>query len=290
MTTLLINLFVKDKNELGNPAVRGKIGNIGAFVGIFCNIFLFVIKFIAGTLAGSVSLVVDAFNNLSDIGSSVVTLIGFKISNKPADSEHPFGHGRMEYMSATGVSLLIIMVGVELFKTSLDKVLHPEALTISLLTFIVLVISICIKLWMAFFNRNLGGIINSSALKATSLDSLSDCVATSAVLISMIIAKIFEVNIDPYVGIAVAVFIIYSGARNAKETLDPLLGMPTDDNIVKEIENYVLSYDDFVGVHDLIVHNYGPGRSFASLHVEVPMDIDIVRCHEQIDLCERYIL
>jgi len=289
MTSLLVKLFIKNKDDMESPLVRVKIGTFGGLVGIFCNILLFTLKFTAGTMAGAVSLVVDAFNNLSDIGSSVITLLGFKIANKPADKEHPFGHGRMEYMSAAGVSIIIILVGVELFKTSLDKVLRPQNLSISFLTFIVLIISICVKLWMAFFNRKLGRIINSSALRATALDSLSDCIATSAVLISVIIAKIFEINIDPFVGLAVSAFIIYSGIRAAKETLDPLLGVPPEDNVIDEIEEYVLSFDEFVGVHDLIVHNYGPGRSFATLHVEVPCDINIVRCHEQIDLCERNI-
>ena len=290
MTSFLINLFIKNKEDIEDPAVRAKYGSLGGFVGISCNVLLSTIKLIAGIIASSVSMVADAFNNLSDIGSSVVTLLGFKIAAKPADKEHPFGHGRMEYMSAFIVSFLIVFVGVQLFKTSFDKILHPQELNISLVTILVLIISIGIKFWMSLFNRKMGIIIDSTAFKATSQDSINDVFATTAVLISVIVAKIFNINIDPYVGLAVAVFVIYSGVKTAKETLDPLLGMPTEDNITDEIEQYVLSFNDFVGVHDLIVHNYGPGRSFASLHVEVPMDIDIVRCHEQIDFCERAIL
>lgn len=289
MTAFLVNLFIKNKDDIADPVVRSKYGRLGGFVGISCNILLSAIKFIAGTIAGSVSMVADSLNNLSDIGSSVVTLLGFKLAAKPADREHPFGHGRLEYMSAFFVSFLIILVGLELLKTSFNKILHPQDLNISFVTFIVLIISIGIKLWMSLFNRKLGNIIDSSALKATSQDSINDVFATSAVLVSVAVAKIFNINIDPYIGLAVGAFVVYSGFNTAKGALDPLLGMLPEGHITEAIEEYVLSYDDFVGVHDLIVHNYGPGRSFASLHVEVPMDIDIVHCHEQIDMCEREI-
>lgn len=287
MTNLLLKLFIKNNQETADPGIRRKYVNLGSIVGILCNVVLFAIKFTIGLLAGSMSILADAFNNLTDIGSSVVTMIGFRLSEKPADKEHPFGHGRFEYMSAMLVAIIILLVGFELFKSSAEKIFSPTDLKISIYTIILLVISVIIKLWMFFFNRKLGKKINSTGLIATAQDSVNDSIATFAVLISVVIFNVFGVNIDPYVGVLVAAFILYSGLKTIKETLDPLLGMPPEKETIDSILKIVLANDNFVGIHDLIVHNYGPGRSFASLHVEVPADADIVACHEDIDACEK---
>lgn len=287
MTKLLIRLFVKTPEDVTSKKVRSNYITLGSTVGILCNIFLFIIKFIIGTVSGSVSITADAFNNLSDIGSSAVTAIGFKLSEKPADKEHPFGHGRIEYMSGLVVAVLIILVGVELLKSSINKAVNPTELSIDLLTLSVLAISVCVKLWMFIFNRFIGKKINSSALVATAQDSVNDVFATSAVLIAALVCYIFKINIDPYMGIAVALFIIYSGYNTIKETINPLLGMPPEEDNILKIESIINGYDEFLGIHDLIVHNYGPGRSFASLHVEVPAEINIIDCHEKIDACEK---
>lgn len=287
MTKILLKLFIKDYNDTANPRVRRKYVNLGSAVGIVCNIFLFLIKFSIGLLAGSVSIMADAFNNLTDIGSSVVTLIGFRMSEKPADKEHPFGHGRFEYMSALVVAFIILLVGFELFKTSIDKIINPTQLNIEIHTIILLSLSVIVKLWMFLFNKKLGKSINSTSLTATAQDSINDSIATSAVLVSIILCSIFSINIDPYIGLLVAAFICYSGIMTIKETLDPLLGMPPEKETIDSIVSIVLKNESFLGIHDLIVHNYGPGRSFASLHVEVPDDADIVACHEVIDACEK---
>ena len=287
LTKILLKLFIKDYNDTANPRVRRKYVNLGSAVGILCNIILFLIKLTIGLLAGSVSIMADAFNNLTDIGSSVVTLIGFRMSEKPADKEHPFGHGRFEYMSAMLVAIIILLVGFELFKSSIDKIINPTELNIEIYTIILLLISVIIKLWMFLFNKKLGKNINSSSLTATAQDSINDSIATSAVLVSIIVCSIFGINIDPYIGLLVAAFICYSGIITIKETLDPLLGMPPEKETIDSIVSIVLKNESFVGIHDLIVHNYGPGRSFASLHVEVPADADIVSCHEVIDACEK---
>lgn len=290
MTELLIKLFIK--GDLSDKKTRAKAGNLGSGVGIVCNLFLFLIKLIAGGISGSVSIIADAFNNLSDMGSSVVTLLGFKLAAKPADPDHPFGHGRMEYMSASLVSALIILVGFELFKESVGKLRAPVMPEPSYPVLIILVISILVKLWMSLFNRKLGEKSSSAALKATAQDSLNDCISTGAVLIVSVICLIFKnVGIirylDPVVGILVAAFIIYSGIMSLKETLDPLIGLAPDPEVVKEIERTVLSEPDFLGIHDMIIHDYGPGRAFVSLHVEVPYNVDILECHEKVDKCER---
>lgn len=287
MTKILLKLFIKDYNDTANPRVRRKYVNLGSAVGVLCNIILFLIKLTIGLLAGSVSIMADAFNNLTDIGSSVVTLIGFRMSEKPADKEHPFGHGRFEYMSAMFVAIIILLVGFELFKSSINKIINPTELNIEIYTIILLLISVIIKLWMFLFNKKLGKSINSTSLVATAQDSINDSIATSAVLISIVICSIFGINIDPYIGLLVAAFICYSGIITIKETLDPLLGMPPEKETIDSIVSIVLKNESFVGIHDLIVHNYGPGRSFASLHVEVPADADIVACHEVIDACEK---
>ncbi len=290
MTKLLIRLFVKNSDDTADKAVRRKYITLGSFVGIFCNILLFIAKFFVGLISGSVSVMADAFNNLMDIGSSLVTAIGFHLSEKPADKEHPFGHGRIEYMSALTVAVIIILVGVELLKSSFDKAINPSPLSISTVSVILLILSVLTKLWMFLFNRKVGRRIDSAALVATARDSINDSIATTAVLLSIIIFKLWGINIDPYIGMLVALFILYSGFMTIKETISPLLGTPPEKETVNAITSIVLKRETFIGIHDLIVHNYGPGRSFASLHVEVPEDINIVACHEEIDACEKELL
>ena len=289
MTKLLIKLFIKDSENIKDKNVRRKYGNLGGFVGIFSNLLLFALKLFAGIISGSIAITADAFNNLSDMGSSVLTMLGFKIAAKSPDKDHPFGHGRMEYMSGFIVSVVIIIVGFELFSSSVSKIFNPEAILVNWLTITILIVSIAVKLWQGLFNNKLGKILNSAALKATAKDSINDVVATSAVLLTSVISLIFDINIDGYVGVLVAGFIMYGGFSAAKEMLSPLLGEQPDPELVNEIRSTVLENDEFVGMHDLIVHDYGPGRCFASLHVEVPDTVDIVSCHEQIDACEKMV-
>lgn len=292
MTSLFIRLFVKNNTDTKSETVRANYGHLGSMVGICANILLSVIKISVGLITSSLSIVADGFNNLSDMGSSVVTMIGFKLAGKPADRDHPFGHGRMEYISAFVISFLILLVGFELLKNSVSALVGGKAAPdYSYISIAALVISIVIKLWMFFFNRKIGKIIDSSALIATARDSLNDCVATGAILIAAIITKFFSLpfNLDAVMSIAVALFIIWSGFSSAKGTLDEILGGPPSKQLIKNISDMILSFEEFKGIHDLIVHNYGPGRQFASVHVEVPQNIDIVACHEKIDLCEKLV-
>lgn len=289
MTGLLIRIFVKNPTDTDNPRVRTCYGILGGVVGIVCNLLLFAVKLSIGLFSGSMSILADAFNNLSDIGSNAITLLSFKLASQPPDREHPFGHGRMEYMSAALVSIVIVLVGAELLKESVNKILHPQPLNFSYSIIAVLVISVLIKLWMGLFNKKLGGIIQSPTLRATAIDSISDCIATSAVLLSVVLSHFTALHIDAYAGLVVSLMIIYSGIKSIKDTLNPLLGTPPDPKTVTALESLVLSYPDFLGIHDLMIHNYGPGRSFASLHVEVPQDINILVCHERIDHCEKEI-
>lgn len=292
MTSLFIRLFVKNNNDTKSETVRANYGHLGSMVGICANILLSVIKISVGLITSSLSIVADGFNNLSDMGSSVVTMIGFKLAGKPADRDHPFGHGRMEYISAFVISFLILLVGFELLKNSVSALVGGKAAPdYSYISIAALVISIVIKLWMFFFNRKIGKIIESSALIATARDSLNDCVATGAILIAAIITKFVSLpfNLDAVMSIAVALFIIWSGFSSAKGTLDEILGGPPSKQLIKNISDMILSFEEFKGIHDLIVHNYGPGRQFASVHVEVPQNIDIVACHEKIDLCEKLV-
>lgn len=292
MSALLIKLFIKNYEDVQSPKVRESYGTLGSLVGILCNLLLCIFKIAIGLLTHSISIAADGFNNLTDMGSSVITMIGFKMANKPADSDHPFGHGRMEYMSAFIVAVLILLVGFELLKTSVTALVKatasPEFTSISV---IILIVSVLIKLWMFAFNRKIGKKINSEALIATAKDSLNDTVATTAILITVVVSKFVNLpfNLDALMGVFVALFILYSGITSAKTTLDQILGTPPEKELIDEIENTILSFEEFVGLHDLIVHNYGHGRQFASIHVEVPHDSDIVKCHEQIDLCENLI-
>lgn len=292
MTTLLVKLFIKNSEDVNDSTVRLKYGTLGGAVGIVCNLILCAFKITVGLITASISIVADGLNNLSDMGSSVITMIGFKMAGKPADSDHPFGHGRMEYMSAFIVAMLILLVGAELFKSSVSALVKGEAMpTYSVWAIIILAVSVLVKLWMCLFNRKLGKRIDSEALLATAQDSLNDMVTTSVILLSVGVSMLIKLpfNLDAVMGILVSLFILYSGLASAKDTLDEILGTPPDKKLISEIENTILSFKEFKGIHDLIVHNYGPGRQFASVHVEVPQDTDIVKCHEQIDLCEKLI-
>lgn len=283
MTGLLLRLFVRDYQNTASPAVRGAYGKLAGVVGIVCNLLLFVGKLLAGLLAGSVAIMADAVNNLSDAASSVVTLLGFKLAERPADEEHPYGHARMEYLSGLIVAGLILVIGVELGKSSLKKILNPELVDVSWLTFAVLLLSIAVKLWMALFCTRLGRRIGSAALAATAADSRNDVISTAAVLLGCLAGRVFHLAIDGYVGLAVALFIIWSGCGVAKDTISPLLGEQADEELVRQIRDLILSHEKILGLHDLMVHDYGPGQCFASVHVEMDREEDPLLCHDIID-------
>ena len=285
----LVRLFIKDCDNVTDPAVRERYGILSGAVGIVLNLLLSAGKLFAGLMTGSISITADAFNNLSDAGSSVVTLVGFKLAGQKADDGHPFGHGRMEYLAGLLVSLMILLVGVELGRSSIGKILRPEAVDFSLVSTGILAASILVKLWMGQFNRGLGRKIGSAALAATAADSLSDAVATAAVLAGTLVNRFAHVNIDGWVGLAVAVFILRSGWGAAKDTINPLLGESPDPELVKQLRELVLSHPQVVGMHDLIIHDYGPGRRLCSFHAEVPQDADILDAHDAIDHIEREI-
>ena len=287
MTSFLIKHFIPRYQETKDPAVRQRYGILGGVVGIICNLLLCGAKIVMGLITGAISIVADGINNLSDAGSCVVSLLGFKMSGKPADDKHPFGHGRVEYISGLIVSFIILLMAVELIKTSVEKILHPQAAVFSWVTLAVLGLSVAVKLWMGLFNRKLGKKIDSAVLRAAAMDSISDVCATGAVLAGFLISYWTHLNLDGYLGVLVALFIAYSGILTARETLNLLLGQAPDPELVKSIEDTVLTYPDIVGIHDLIVHNYGPGHLVASLHAEVPCDVDILKIHDVIDLAER---
>ena len=289
MTDFLVRHFVRDYQQIQDPAVRERYGVLSGGVGIFLNLLLSLGKFFAGVVTGSIAVTADAFNNLSDAGSSVVTLVGFKLAGQKADDGHPFGHGRIEYLAGLLVSLLILMVGVELGKTSIEKIIQPQEVAFSILSVGILVCSILIKLWMSLFNRKLGKRIHSAAMQATATDSLSDVVATSAVLAGTLIGHFAHVSIDGWIGVVVAVFILRAGWGAAKDTLNPLLGTAPDPELVKAIQQLVLSHEQVVGMHDLVIHDYGPGRRMCSFHAEVPEGDDIMEAHDAIDHIEREI-
>ncbi len=289
MTGLLVKLFVKNNEDILNPRVREAYGLLSGGVGIGCNIFLCIIKFIAGLLTSSISITADAFNNLSDAGSSIVTFIGFKLAGKPADNEHPYGHGRYEYISGLVIAAVIIVMGFELLKTSVEKIIHPEPVEFSIASVIILIISIGIKLWMNLFNRKLGKKLDSSPMLATAADSLNDCIATAVVLISLFVSHFANVNIDGIAGALVALFVLWAGWNAAKDTLEPLLGQAPDPAFVKGIEEQILSHKGIIGIHDMHVHDYGPGRVFVSLHAEIPCDMNVMEAHDVIDNAEAQI-
>ncbi|MBQ4515251.1 MAG: cation transporter [Clostridia bacterium] len=287
MIKFLIKRFVPDFLQVTKKEVRERYGVLAGILGIICNIFLFLVKLIIGFLMNSIAIISDAFNNLSDMGSSVVTIIGLKMSNMHADKEHPFGHGRIEYISSLIVSFIIMLVGFELLKSSVGKIINPEKPELNLILIIILCLSVLVKVWMFSYNRYIGKQINSGVIKASATDSLNDVISTGAVIISAIISGFVSFPIDAIAGSAVSVLVMYSGFSIAKETISILLGNPPDPELVAEINERILSQNGIVGTHDLIVHDYGPGRVMASVHAEVPDDIDIVKIHEIIDLAEK---
>ena len=290
MTKLLLRLFVKNYENSADMAVRASVGKLAGATGIVCNIILFLMKLLAGLLAGSVAIIADAVNNLSDASSSVVTLLGFRLAQMPADEDHPYGHARYEYLSGLMVAVLILVIGVELVKSSVGKIIHPEAIDFSLLTVGILVASVLVKLWMSMFFGTLGKRINSLTLQATSVDSRNDVVSTIAVLAGCLVGYIFHVNIDGYVGLLVALFILYSGVNIVRETISPLLGEQADEELVKKIKMLVYSHEAVLNVHDLLIHDYGPGRCFASIHAEVSARLDPMEVHDILDEIECAVL
>ena len=286
MISLLAKWLIPNREQVEDGAVRRAWGALCGFVGIGLNILLFAGKLAAGTLSGSIAITADAFNNLSDAGSSVVTLLGFRLAGKKPDAGHPFGHGRLEYVSGLIVAGLILLMGAELAKSSVDKILHPEAVTFSWLAAGILLASIGVKLYMYLYNRAVGKKIKSAAMSATAADSLSDTAATSAVLLAMVIGKLTDVQLDGWVGLVVALFILWSAVQAARGTISPLLGQAPDPMLVKEIESLVMAHDTVVGIHDLVVHDYGPGRCIISLHAEVPADEQVLELHDVIDNIE----
>lgn len=287
MTDFLVKHWVKNYGQVEDAQVRTAYGTLSSIVGIVCNVILFGGKLLIGLLAGSISVMADAFNNLSDAASSIIGLVGVKMAEKPADKDHPFGHGRIEYISAFIVAFIVIQVGFSLFKTSVGKIFNPDDMTFRWISVGILVMSIGVKLWLSLFNRKLGKRINSKVLLATSADALGDVVATSATILSMGIYGVLGVNIDGIVGIAVSIVVMLAGVNIAKDTLAPLIGEAIDPKQYREITEFVESFDGIVGTHDLIIHNYGPSRSMASIHAEVPNDVDIEASHEIIDQIER---
>lgn len=287
LTDCLIRRFVPDAEKVNDSRVRGAYGKLAGIAGIVANVLLFVGKLLAGVLSGSVAVIADAFNNLSDAGSSIVTLVGFRLSSAPPDKEHPFGHGRMEYLSALTVAALIMMAGVELATSAVDKILHPAVTEFSWVAIVILIASILVKAWMAYFNRSIGRRIHSEALTASATDSRNDVICTAVVLLSSVFTLITGIVVDGWVGVAVALFVIWSGFSIMRETISPLLGQAPEPELVAAIRDMVLAQEGIIGVHDLIVHNYGPGRCIVSLHAEVPSNADILKSHEVIDSVER---
>jgi len=287
MTEFLLRLFVKDHHNVSKPSVRSAYGKFAGIVGIVCNLILFAGKLFVGLLSGAVSITADAANNLTDASSSLVTLLGFKLAERPADDEHPYGHARIEYLSGLAVAAMILLIGVELAKTSFDKILHPESVEVSVLTLSVLFASIGVKLWMSFFCSSLAKRISSSSLKATAADSRNDAISTAAVILGLLAGHFFSLRIDGYVGMLVALFIIWSGCSVAKETISPLLGESADIELVRRLSELILKNPSVLGIHDLMVHDYGPGQRFASVHAEMDARQNPLECHDLIDDIER---
>lgn len=289
MVNFLIKTFIKNSENTENPKIRQKYGTLSSIVGIICNVLLFLIKYAMGTLSHSISIVSDAFNNLSDCAGCLVTLLGYKMASKPADKNHPFGHGRMEYLTSLIIAALIIFVGIELLKNSVEKIINPVEIRFSFAVLISLVFSIAVKLWMAVFNVELGKKINSSVLTATAKDSKSDVIATSATLIALICSLFTALPVDGVMGLLVSVFILKSGYDIVKDTVDELLGKPADPEIINHIKEYVLKNDKIIGIHDLIIHSYGPGNMIGSCHVEVKSNESFTEVHDIVDSIEREI-
>lgn len=287
MLDAILRKFISDETQAGDRAARQRCGVLSGVVGIALNLLLFAGKLAAGLLAGAISVTADAFNNLSDAASSVVTLVGFRLAGQKADAEHPFGHGRMEYLAGLVVSLLILLVGVELGKSSVEKILHPEETRLSVLTAVILLVSVAVKLWMGWFNGTLAKRIKSEALRATAIDCRSDAIATAAVLVGLVLSRLFTIPLDGWVGVLVAILILKAGLESAKATLDPLLGQPPEPEEVQAIEAFILKYEPIQGIHDLVIHDYGPGRRMMSVHAEVPDNADLMTVHDVIDHVER---
>ncbi len=291
MTDLLVRLFVKDSDNISNPKVRGRYGILSGCAGIVVNVILFLAKFLVGTVTNSIAITADAVNNLSDAGSCAVTVFGFKMSSKPADEDHPFGHGRIEYITAMVVSFIVLFMGFELLTQSIDKIRNPEDVTFNLVGAIIIAVSIFGKLWLALFNRKLGKKINSPAMTAVVADSLSDIAATSVTLIALVLSNFFpSLHIDGWLGIIVAGFVLKAGYGIFKETLNSLIGEPPTKETVEKLEAKILSYEHVTGIHDLILHNYGPDKFFGSVHVEMPSDFDVLYSHDIIDNIERDVM
>lgn len=290
MIRFLTKLILPDRADPADPAVRARVGKRSGILGILANVLLFAGKLVIGTVSGSVSITADAMNNLSDATSSIVTIVGFRLAERPADENHPYGHARFEYLSGLAVAAMIVVIGFELAKTSFDKILHPEPVVFSGALVAVLLLSIGVKLILAAVNGSLGRAIDSTALLATAADSRNDCIATGAVLLSAVFAHLTSINVDGYAGLAVALFILYSGANTAKETISPLLGEAADPELQRTIVAALRSNDKVLGYHDLMVHDYGPGQRFASVHVEMDMREDVLTCHTIIDDIERQVL
>ena len=286
MTKLIIKLFLKDKTP-DNSTGRESYGRVAGIVGIICNLLLSILKFTMGVISHSVSITADATNNIADAGSSIITLIGFRLSEKPADEDHPYGHARIEYITGLIISFLILIIGYDILKTSIEKIITPEENVFSWVTVIILVASIGVKLWLSSFNKTLGKIIKSTALDATAADSRNDCISTAAVLVAMIISHFTNVNLDGFMGVGVAIFILISGISLVKETVGPLLGQAPSKEMYEKIESKILSYENVLGVHDLLVHSYGPGSYFASAHIEMDAKTDVLVCHDLMDKIER---
>ena len=286
MTNLLIKLFIKD-NDISNLETRGKYGVLSSATGIVVNILLSIVKLFIGIIANSISIISDALNNITDVGSSVVTMIGFKISQKKIDKDHPWGHGRMEYITAFIVDIIILMVGFELLKSSIDKIIHPELPAVNNVTIIILVIAVLTKLWLFLFYKKIAKTIDSNAIKGNAYDSISDSISTLVVLISAVVAKLCGISIDGFASLIVSVFILFTGYKAIKETVDLLLGMKPDPEFIRDIEEEAKKYDMISGIHDIMVHDYGPGRKIVSFHAEVPADGDICKVHDIIDQMEQ---
>lgn len=286
MIRLAAMLFIKNRTDFSSPEVRQKYGLICGGCGILLNLLLFALKLFVGIVTGSIAVTADAVNNISDAGSSVVTMIGFRLAGKKPDPEHPFGHGRLEYISGLAVSMLIFVMGFELALSSFNAIKEPSAVEFGLVPAVILAVSMGVKLYMFFYNRHIGKKISSSAMLATATDSISDVAATGAVLGSLLVSHFFGLSIDGWMGLAVAVFILFSGYRAAKETVEPLLGTPPDRAFALELEELVLSHPPIIKIHDLIIHDYGPGRQFVSLHAEVPMEADMLHVHDVVDNVE----
>ena len=290
MTKLLIRLFIKNSDKIEDQSVRTSYGILSSIVGIICNLILCAIKITIGLLMNSISVMADAFNNLSDAASSVLSFIGAKLAGRPADKEHPFGHGRFEYITALAVSFLIFQFGFTLLKDSVLKIFNPDQLVVSPVLILILSLSVLVKVWLMLFNRKLGKLINSSMMKATAADSLGDILVTTVTIVSAIIAGVTGWQIDAYMGVLVSVFVIFAGYSIAKETLEPLLGQAVDREMYCKITEMVEGYEGIVGTHDLIIHSYGPSHKMATIHAEVPNDIDFETAHETIDQIERDVL